>query len=128
MKGSKPVEVTTPPVVQVSFSLAVGIDDFFDPESIVRNLAFVLRIPESMITLVSVIAEDSAISSRRRRGLLAVTSESLQMVVEIGDPPAQNISQPETVSVSEQVDQDGGTSPLPVDAVRILIKFVTIVT
>ena len=111
--------MTTPPVVQVSFDLAVGIDDFFDPVSIVRNLAFVLRIPESLITIVDVIAEDTqSTAGKRKRGLLAATeapTQSLALVIEIGDPPAKNISQPETQSVEEQVEEEGGVSPLPVN-------------
>ena len=113
VKGSKPVEVTTPPVVQVAFDLAVSIDDFFDPASIVRNLAFVLKIPEELITVVDVIAEDS--TRRRRRGLLAENTQSIKMVVEIGKPPAKNITQPETPSVSEQVEEEGGTPFFPID-------------
>jgi plastocyanin len=113
VKGSKPIEVTTPPVVQVAFDLAVSIDDFFDPATIVRNLAFVLKIPEELIRVVDLIAEDSA--GRRRRASLNGTTESVKMVVEIGDPPATNITQPETPSVSDQIEEEGGTPFFPID-------------
>ena len=115
IKGGEPVEVQTPPVVQVSLDLAVSLDDFFDPDSFVQNLAFVLGIDENTIRVVDVIAEDTSVSKRRRRGLLAKATELVQMVIEIGDPPATNISQPQTPSIEEQSKEGGGLSSDSVD-------------
>ena len=52
MKGSDPVEIRTPPVIQVSMSLAVSIDDFFSIGDLIHNLAFVLKIDPNKIRVV----------------------------------------------------------------------------
>jgi len=46
------VEIRTPPVVQVSLSLAVSLDDFFNVGELVKNLAFVLKINPNRIRVV----------------------------------------------------------------------------
>lgn len=46
------MEIRTAPVVQVSMSLAVSIDDFFNIGDLIRNLAFVLRIDPKEIRIV----------------------------------------------------------------------------
>ena len=52
IKGSDPIEIRTPPVVQVSLNLAVSIDDFFNVGELIHNLAFALRIDPSRIRVV----------------------------------------------------------------------------
>ena len=52
IKGGDPIEIRTPPVVQVSLSLAVSLDDFFNVGDLIRNLAFVLKIDPSKIRVV----------------------------------------------------------------------------
>lgn len=52
IKGSDPVEIRTPPVIQVSLSLAVSIDDFFNIGELIKNLAFVLKIHPDKIRVV----------------------------------------------------------------------------
>ena len=91
-----------PPVVQVSFELAVSLDDFFDPSSLVQNLAFVLKIPLSMIRVVDVIAEDTPV--RRKRAV----QQTYDVTFEIGSEPVQNITQEKAPNITEQIDSDGG--------------------
>ena len=50
--GSDPVEIRTAPVIQVSMSLAVSIDDFFNIGDLIKNLAFVLKIDPKEIRVV----------------------------------------------------------------------------
>ncbi len=46
------MEIRTPPVVQVSLSLAMSLDDFFDIGELINNLAFVLKIDKTRIRVV----------------------------------------------------------------------------
>ncbi len=106
VKGSEPIEIRAPPVVQVSLNLAVSIDDFFDPTALIYNLAFVLKIDVSRIRIVEIIAEDSPVG---KRSLLSADEFSQTSITfEFGDPPAMNISSPETPSVAEEVAMAGG--------------------
>ncbi len=107
VKGSEPIEIRTPPVVQVSLNLAVSIDDFFDPTTLIYNLAFVLKIDVSRIRIVAIVAEDTAV--RGRRSLLAASEYNhTTITLEFGEPPVVNISTPESPSVAEEVAMAGG--------------------
>ena len=90
VRGSDPITIRTTPVVQVSLTVSVTVDDFFE-ENLVSNLAFLLDIPMSKIRIVSVISE----SSRRKR---ATDSTPTMIEIEIGDPPESEVvdAQPET--------------------------------
>ena len=59
IKGSDPIEIRTPPVVQVSLDLSVSLDDFFESEHFVQYLALVLQIDITMIRVVDVVSEDT---------------------------------------------------------------------
>ena len=100
ISGSDAIEVRSPPAIRVSLNLSVSIDDFFT-SYLINNLAFVLGIKPSSIRVVNVVAEDS----RRRRSLLAVNNSS-SIVLELGEPAEVNISQPITVGVEEQVEEE----------------------
>ena len=84
IKGSDPIEIRTPPVVQVSLDVAVSLDDFFESDRFVEYLAFVLNIDLSMIRVVNVVSEDTPLQ-RRRRNLLSAINTTI--ILEIGDPP-----------------------------------------
>ena len=56
VKGSKPVTIDTVPVVQVSMTLAVSEGDFFNEDSFVSNMAFVLGIDPARIQRVNIVA------------------------------------------------------------------------
>ena len=108
IKGSDPIEIRTPPVVQVSLDVAVSLDDFFESDRFVEYLAFVLRIDMSMIRVVDVVSEDTPLQ-RKRRNLQ--NTVNMTVTLEIGDPP-QNGS-PVTIGsvidehTSESVDLGG---------------------
>ena len=100
IRGDNEVTIRTTAVVQVSLTVSVTVDDFFE-ENLISNLAFLLQIPLNKIRIVSVISE----SSRRRRATDPVSST---VGIEIGDPPADRVSdmqQPETNTTGN------GTSP-----------------
>ena len=83
---------------QVGLSLEVSVEDFFDEDRLVQNLAFLLGIDPSQIRVVSVIRE--TLSKRRRRQSDAGAGDMTQSVsvdFEIGNPPP-------TVTTMEQND------------------------
>ena len=80
IRGSQPITIRTTAVVQVSLTVSVTVDDFFE-KNLISNLAFLLNIPSSKIRIVSVISE----SSRRKR---ATGEGSSTIAIEIGDPPS----------------------------------------
>jgi len=112
LKGSDPVEIRTPPVVQVSVDLAVGLDDFFESDQFVEYLAFVLRIDVSMIRVVDIVAEDTPLQRRRRSLLSSVNMTTI--ILEIGDSPQNGtaatippIEEDYNTYTNESVDLDG---------------------
>ena len=101
VKGSDPVEIRTPPVVQVSLDVAVSLDDFFESDRFVEYLAFVLKIDISMIRVVDVVSEDTPLQ-RKRRNLQ--NSMNMTVTLEIGDPP-QNGSAVTIPPVADEFSQ-----------------------
>ena len=101
IKGSDPIEIRTPPVVQVSLDVAVSLDDFFESDMFVQYLAFVLRIDISMIRVVDVVSEDTPLQ-RKRRNLQ--NSVNMTVILEIGDPP-QNGSAVTIPPVEDEYNQ-----------------------
>ncbi len=92
MKGSTPIEIRTPPVVQISLNVAVTVEEYFI-NNLISNLAFTLNIDISRIRVVNIISEDSA---RRRRSVSDNT-----VTIEFGDPPVTTVDSP-SVSTAEQ--------------------------
>ena len=115
MRGSDPVEIRTPPVVQVSLDVTVSLDDFF-LYNLINNLAYVLKINPSHIRVVKIIAEDSA---RRRRNLLS-TNVTNSVTLEFGDPPQMNVSVPEIPPVQDEWMNGNGESDTVEKDVRTL--------
>lgn len=101
IKGSDPIEIRTPPVVQVSLDIAVSLDDFFESDRFVDYLAFVLKIDISMIRVVDIVSEDTPLQRRRRNLEGAV---NMTLILEIGDPP-QNGSAFSTPPVTDEYNQ-----------------------
>ncbi len=111
MKGSEHIEIRTPPVVQVSLHIAINVDDFFNLGSLIQNLAFVLGFNPSQVRVVEVIAEDKEPLARRRRSIPTASVYNLTTITfELGNPPVENISTPETTSVAEEVAMVGGSN------------------
>ena len=85
--------IMTTPVIQVSLTLAVTAEDFFDSAMLVSNLAFLLGIDESRIRIVNVVRETVS----RKRQTDGETGTTID--IEIGDPPVLMLPQttvPET--------------------------------
>ncbi len=98
LHGPRPVIIRTTPVIMVTFSVpAMTVDEFYG-ENLVSNLVMFLDVEPSQIRIVNVIAEDS-LGRRRRR------SEGADVVIEIGDPPAESIETPD----DEPVTVENGT-------------------
>jgi len=102
IKGSDPIEIRIPPVVQVSLDVAVSLDDFFESDRFVEYLAFVLKIDISMIRVVDIVSEDTALPRQRRHILTSVNTTTY--ILEIGDPP-QNGSAVTIPPVSDEYNQ-----------------------
>ncbi|XP_033119895.1 fibrocystin-L-like [Anneissia japonica] len=78
LRGSKPLDIITSPVVMVTVGVApVDVDDFYE-ENLVSNLASLLGIDDSQIRVVDVVRE----GGRRRR------STEIEVEIEIGDTPS----------------------------------------
>lgn len=90
MKGPDIIEIKTPPVVQISLTVAVSVDEFFI-QNLISNLAYVLQIDVSRIRVVNIIAEDSLVDNNgRRRSVMSNNTISL----EFGDPPGNSTDPP----------------------------------
>ena len=117
IKGSDAIEIRSPPVIRVSFTLDVTIDDFFTTY-LIDNLAFVLGIEPSSIRVVKVVAEDTP---RPRRSLLAVDNSST-IVLELGEPAELNITEPVFVMAGDEMDdEEGETDSVDTSQVRVVL-------
>ena len=81
IRGKMPYTIQTTPVIQVSLTLEVTVDEFFG-ERLVQNLAFLLGIDESRIRIVDVVRE-----TVRRKRQIDASSPSTTFNIEIGNPP-----------------------------------------
>lgn len=79
VRGSKPVEIRTAPVLIISFELPAMTEAEFFGDSLIQNLATFLKVPPNMIRITNIIREDGG-SRRRRR------STGLKVEVEIKKP------------------------------------------
>ena len=104
ISGSDPIEIRTAPVIQVSLTLAVSIDQFFT-QNLISNLAYVLNINPSSIRVVNIIAESATVTGKRS---LLAANDSSTLTLELGAPPPNVIDVPAVPSVEEQIDQSGG--------------------
>ena len=87
LRGKIAINIATTPVIMVSLLVSVSVNDFFNEESLIRNLAFHLGIPNSKIRLVSVSRETS---SRRKKRQVSSSATVTTVVYEIGDSPQLN--------------------------------------
>ena len=90
IKGSVPHKIITTPIIMLSLTVSTTVENFFDEEFLVRNLALLLGIPDNKIRIVNVVRETS--SRRRKRQEDEVVMETIE--IEIGDPPAPVIRAP----------------------------------
>ncbi|XP_056153970.1 fibrocystin-L-like [Lampris incognitus] len=93
VRGSKPVEIRTSPVLFLAFQLPAMTEEEFFGDNLVQNLALFLKVPPNMIRITKIVREDGG-SRRRRR------STGLMVEVEIKKPPIQQT----TNSTSDEED------------------------
>lgn len=85
VRGSKPVEIRTSPVLVIAFELPAMTEDEFFGDNLVQNLAVFLKVPPEMIRITQIIREDGGARRRKR-------SAGLKVEVEIKKPPVQQMS------------------------------------
>ena len=117
IKGSEPIEIRTPPVIQISIDLAVSTDDFFSPGELIHNLAFVLGIDPRSIRIVDIVSEATLLRTRRA---IANGVNRTTITLEFGDPPAQNVTVAEAPSIAEEIAMAGETN----DSVDLMVQLV----
>lgn len=82
VKGQKPVEIRTSPVLFLSFDLPAMTEEEFFGDNLVNNLAVFLKVPANMIRITKIVRADSGARRRKR-------SSGLTVEVEIKKPPVQ---------------------------------------
>ncbi|KAK3532561.1 hypothetical protein QTP86_024146, partial [Hemibagrus guttatus] len=85
LRGSTPVQISTSPLLFISFNLPAMTEEEFFGDQLVRNLALFLKIPPNMIRITNIVREGSG--ARRRRRATGLTVE-----VEIRQPPSNQTS------------------------------------
>ena len=85
--GSEPCDVKTAAVVVFKLGLTVPIGEFFNPETVVDNIAGVLGIPKNKIRFTDVVREGST-SGRRKRN----TAEKVEVKFEVADQPDDQLN------------------------------------
>ena len=86
----------------MGLNLEVSVEEFFDSDRLVRNLAFLLGIDSSKIRVVNVVRE--TITKRRRRQEM----QQLRVDFEIGNPPTATVTMEQNDTTS-----DNGTTSTP---------------
>ncbi|XP_040908783.1 LOW QUALITY PROTEIN: PKHD1 like 1, tandem duplicate 1 [Toxotes jaculatrix] len=85
LRGSKPVEIRTAPVLFIAFELPAMTEEEFFGDNLIQNLATFLKVPPNMIRITNIIREGGG-SRRRKR------STGLKVEMEIKKPPVQETS------------------------------------
>ena len=78
----KSFRIKTRPVIMLSLTLSVTVDEFFDEDNLVRNIALLLGIPNNKIRIVNVVRETQ---NRRKRQTMATQTIDF----EIGNQPGE---------------------------------------
>ena len=97
IRGNTPHKIVTTPIIMLSLTLAVTVDDFFKEEELVKNLATLLKISESNIKIVNIVRE---IGRKKKRS----ATQNIQFMIEIGNPPSNSTSVNATGSVNNTGD------------------------
>ena len=84
IKGNYTYRIKTRPVIMLSLTLQVSLEEFFDEENLVRNLALLLGIPNNKIRIVNVVRETQ---NRRKRQ----DSQMQTIDFEIGNQPGEQV-------------------------------------
>ena len=98
IKGSHAYKIITTQVIMLSLTVSVDIEDFFDEQFVVRNLALLLKIPANKIRIVNVVRETP---QRRRRREVDGGGNTQTIGIEIGDPPNAVLSTVNSTSLND---------------------------
>ena len=90
VKGPSTCDIKTQPVVILKLGITVPEAEFFNPESIVANIAGLLGIPAGNIRVTNIVREGSV--KRRRRA-----AETLDLQFEIAPAPEEGLNEQEFV-------------------------------
>ena len=97
IKGNYTYRIKTRPVIMLSLTLQVTVEEFFDEENLVRNLALLLGIPNNKIRIVNVVRETQ---NRRKR---QAGAETQTIDFEIGNEPGEAVETGST-NVTEEMN------------------------
>lgn len=103
IKGNYTYKIRTRPVIMLSLTLQVSLEEFFDEENLVRNLALLLGIPNNKIRIVNVVRETQ---NRRKRQ----DSEMQTIDFEIGNQPGEEVVTATPGNVTEEVNETTTTA------------------
>jgi hypothetical protein len=130
LQGREPVLVVNSPVIMVSFTLGVSVDEFFGP-NLLNNLIFALNIDPKTVRIVNIVSARTTTNQKRQ-----TNSGGVSVQVEIGDPPApvmnttkevtsSNTTQPTnatTASVPNTVDTDSNMTAVNTTQQQLLFN------
>ena len=116
VSGPATCDIKTQPVVVLKMGITVDEAEFFNPDTIVANIAGLLGIPASNIRVTNIVREGS---NRRRRE----AGETLDLQFEIAEPPTEELDEGEFVP--EEVTY---TTPLDPNAPTLAPGYVTTTT
>ena len=106
VRGPATCDIKTQPVVVLKMGITVEEADFFNPDSLVANIAGLLGIPASSIRVTDIVRENS---SRRKRE----AGEKLDLRFEIAEPPSADLDEsefvPEVVTYTTPPDPNAAT-------------------
>ena len=115
VRGPNQYTIRVTPVIVLSFDIQVTADTFFDEATLVRNLALLFGITETMVRTVDVVRE----SRRRREGTEVITA-----TVQIGSSPSNDTSVDggsEDSEDSEDEESQTAEGTLPTEAEPLVI-------
>ena len=107
VRGPATCDIKTQPVVVLKMGITVEEAEFFNPDTIVANIAGLLGIPASNIRVTNIVREGS--TGRRKRG----AGETVDLQFEIAEPPSEDLDEaefvPEEVTYTTPVDPNAPT-------------------
>lgn len=99
IRGPNRYTIRMTPVIVLSFDVQVTVESFFDDDTLVRNIALLLDISESIIRIVNVVRE-----SRRRRQ----DAEAMTLTVQIGSSPLNATTGDSDAEAGDTEDSEDG--------------------
>lgn len=81
----KSFKIRTRPVIMLSLTLSVTVDEFFDEDNLVQNIALLLGIPNSKIRIVTVVRETQ---KRRKRQAMEMQTINFEISNQPGEETA----------------------------------------